>query len=566
MGVKYVDLGTKDAQGNPEVAEFPDTMTDAEIELVLGAQSAALSEPMANAPTSGFMMGLKDPISGGAQLLPRALAYATSLGGNVENPVSRFLDEEARRVDEMVRQEQAAYMQNRAAAGETGFDWARLSGNILNPANIAPAARAAGMFTKAAPMTRAAIGGAVSGAMQPVTGEEDFAGQKTEQVGLGAAFGAGGQAAFSAAGRVLNPLVSKAEQTMRDLGVTPTTGQTLGKGIKSLEEFAQYMPLIGPAIRDARQRTLFDFNKGVINKALERVNDKLPGDVIGRDAIEYATSRISDAYDDVLSKMTFELDFGTSSNILSALNKAKLLSPEQRQTAIDYVNEIALTKFSGRKLTGPEYKAIESDLRKKASNLMSSQTAAEREVGDALFGVLSEFKKSLYNQNNKLTPQLRRIDSAYADMAAIKLAAANSGALNGVFTPKQFATAVRQNDKTLNKSAYAKGTARSQRISDAAMQVLGEEAGETLAGRYTAGGAGLFGLATKPYLAIPAGFATRALYTESGQRAMDMLLRSRPEAMRRAGGLFQSTSPYTGAVAGPQPVFQYNIQERQPPQ
>lgn len=566
MGVKYVDLGTKDAQGNPEVAEFPDTMTDAEIELVLGAQSAALSEPMANAPTSGFMMGLKDPISGGAQLLPRALAYATSLGGNVENPVSRFLDEEARRVDEMVRQEQAAYMQNRAAAGETGFDWARLSGNILNPANIAPAARAAGMFTKAAPMTRAAIGGAVSGAMQPVTGEEDFAGQKTEQVGLGAAFGAGGQAAFSAAGRVLNPLVSKAEQTMRDLGITPTTGQTLGKGIKSLEEFAQYMPLIGPAIRDARQRTLFDFNKGVINKALERVNDKLPGDVIGRDAIEYATSRISDAYDDVLSKMTFELDFGTSSNILSALNKAKLLSPEQRQTAIDYVNEIALTKFSGRKLTGSEYKAIESDLRKKASNLMSSQTAAEREVGDALFGVLSEFKKSLYNQNNKLTPQLRRIDSAYADMAAIKLAAANSGALNGVFTPKQFATAVRQNDKTLNKSAYAKGTARSQRISDAAMQVLGEEAGETLAGRYTAGGAGLFGLATKPYLAIPAGFATRALYTEPGQRAMDMLLRSRPEAMRRAGGLFQSTSPYTGAVAGPQPVFQYNIQERQPPQ
>ena len=558
MEPKYVEV-------DGEVIEFPGDMSDAQIEMILGAQSAALSESMANAPTSGFMMGLKDPISGAAQLAPRGLAYVTSLGGNVTNPVSRFFDKEARRVDEMVRQEQAAYLQNRAAAGESGFDFGRLAGNVINPANVIPAARAAGVFTRAAPITRASIGGAVSGAMQPVTGE-DFAEEKIKQVGLGGAFGAGGQMAFSALGRAANPLVSKAEQTMRDLGVVPTTGQTLGRGAKSLEEFAQYMPLIGPAIRDARQRTLFDFNKGVINNALERVKDKLPADVIGRDAIEYATGQISKAYDDVLSKMKFELDFNTSSNILSALNKAKLLSPEQRQSAIDYVNDIALTKFSGRQLTGAEYKAIESDLRKKAGNLMASQTASEREVGDALFGVLSEFKKSLYNQNPKLTPRLRRVDAAYADMAAIKIAAANSGAANGVFTAKQFATAVRQNDKTLNKSAYAKGTARSQRISDSAMQVLGEEAGETLAGRYTAGSVGLFGAATNPSIAIPAAFATRGLYTEPGQRAMDVLLRSRPEAMRQMGGLFQRTSPYTGAVAGPQPVFQYNISERQPPQ
>jgi hypothetical protein len=558
MPPKYIEV-------NGEVIEFPGDMTDEQIEMALGAQSVALSESMANAPTSGFMMGLKDPISGAAQLVPRGLAYATSLGGNVENPVSRFLSEEARRVDEMVRQEQAAYMQNRAAAGESGFDLGRLAGNVFNPASIIPATRAAGLFTRAAPATRAVIGGAVSGSMQPVTGE-DFAEEKAKQIALGGALGAGGQVVFSALGRAANPLISKAEQTMRDLGVVPTTGQTLGKGAKSLEEFAQYMPLIGPAIRDARQRTLFDFNKGVINSALGRVKDKLPEDVIGRDAIEYATGQISNAYDDVLSKMKFELDFNTSSNILSALNKAKLLSAEQRQSAIDYVNEIALTKFSGRQLTGAEYKAIESDLRKKAANLMASQTASEREVGDALFGVLSEFKKSLYNQNPKLTPSLRRVDAAYADMAAIKLAAANSGAVNGVFTPKQFATAVRQNDKTLNKSAYARGTARSQQISDSAMQVLGEEAGETLAGRYTAGTAGLFGVATNPSIAIPAGFATRALYTEPGQRAMDVLLRSRPELMRRAGGLFQSTSPYTGAVAGPQPVFQYNVQERQPQQ
>jgi hypothetical protein len=546
---KYIQVGN-------DVIEFPDNMSDADIE-------AALSGQTATAPSSGFLMGIKDPISGGAQLLPRGLSYATSLGGARPNPVSRFFEEEARRVDEMVRAEEAAYQQQRAARGETGFDFPRLGGNIVSPANLVPAASAAATFTRASPVVKAAIGGAVGGAMQPVTGE-DFAGAKTEQITLGGAFGAGGEKVVGAGGRILNPLVSKAEQTMRDLGITPTTGQTLGKGAKSLEEFAQYMPLVGTAVQDARQRTLFQFNKGVINNALKPIKGKLPEDVIGRDAIEYATQQVSNAYDDVLGKIKFTLDFNTSSNILGALNKSKLLSPDQRQAAVDYLNDVALSKFSGKPLTGQEYKTIESDLRKQASRLMSSTDGASREIGDALFGVLSEFKKSLYSQNPRLTPQLRRVDSAYADLSAVKVAAANSGAVNGVFTPKQFATAVRQGDKTLNKSAYAKGSARSQRLSDSALQVLGDEAGETLAGRYAFGGAGLFGIATNPQVAIPAVVAARGLYSEPGQRAADVLLRSRTPTMQAGGRLFGAAAPYAGAVGGAQPVFQYNVQERLP--
>jgi hypothetical protein len=560
---------TQYIQFGEDIVEFPDGMSEADIESALSVASGVSSQEAApvTAPTNGFLMGLKDPISGGAQLAPRGLAYATSLGGATPNPVSRFFDEEARKVDAMVRAEQQAYMAQRAAQGETGFDVARMAGNVLSPANLAPgvfATRLAAARGIMNPAAQAAIGGAVSGLMQPAT-EEDFAAQKLEQATLGGAFGAGGQKVVAGAGRMLNPLVSKAEQTMIDLGITPTMGQVLGKGAKSLETFAQYMPIIGTAIQDARQRTIFDFNKGVINKALGRIKTKLPADVIGRDAIKFASDTVSDAYDNVLKKMDFELDFNTSSNILGALNKANLLSPQQRQAAIDYVNDIALSKFSGRKLTGEEYKAIESDLRKKASGLMSSTTEAEREVGDALFGVLGEFKKSLYNQNPKLTPQLRRVDSAYADMSVIKLAAANSGAESGVFTPKQFSTAVRQGDRTLRKSAFAKGTARSQQISDAAMQMLEEEAGATLAGRYAAGGAGLFGLAARPEIAIPAVIGGRMVYSEPGQQLMNMMLRSRPEAVKQAGGMLTRGAPYVGGVVGPQPVYQYNTQERSLP-
>jgi len=528
---------TQYIQVGEDVVEFPDDMSDADIEAAIASSGRSVplmpEKRAATAPSSGFLMGLKDPISGGAQLLPRALSQATSLFGVAPNPLSQYFASEAQRVDEMVRAEQAAYAAQRQAQGGTGFDWARLAGNVVNPANVVPSTFAASLVSPTSPITRALVGGAVGGAMQPVT-EGDFTTGKTEQVGIGAVAGPVGERVFAGAGRMLNPLVTKAEQTMRDLGVTPTTG--------------------------------------VINKALDNINTKLPADVIGRDAIEFATQQISDEYTKVLNKMSFNLDFKTSSDILSALNKANLLSAEQRQQAINLVNDVALSKFSGQKLTGEQYKAIESDLRKKAASYINSQSAAEREIGDALQGVLSVFKRSLYDQNPKFTPQLRKVDNAYSDMAVIKIAAANSGAENGVFTPKQFSTAVRQSDKSINKSAFAKGAAKQQNISDAAMQILGDEAGDRLAGRYTAGafgGAGLFGLAKDPFTTLPLAAGTtaaiRAAYSEPGQRALDVLLRSRPESMRAAGRLFGAAAPYGGAVIGPQPVYQYNIQERMLP-
>ena len=116
---------------------------------------------------------------------------------------------------------------------------------------------------------------------------------------------------------------------MRDLGITPTPGQTLGGIYKKAEDFAQNLPLVGEQIRSAREKVLFDFNKGVINKTLEKVNDKLPENVIGRDAVAYAADQISSKYDEVLAKMKFDLDFKTTSGILNALNKANLPSTAQ---------------------------------------------------------------------------------------------------------------------------------------------------------------------------------------------------------------------------------------------
>jgi len=545
--------------------ELPDGLSeDAALARIKSSLQPQTAQPQVTPPSSGFMMGLKDPITGAAQLLPRALAGITSLGGTTPNTVSQFFSEEAKRVDEMARAEEQAYQAQREAQGGTGFDVARLGGNILNPASLVPAARVA-QLAKARGLStvgQAAAGGAVGGAMQPAVGEGTFGEQKAEQVAVGAVTGPIGEKVVAGAGRVLNPLVSKAEKTMRDLGITPTTGQTLGGQFKTIEEFAQNLPLIGSSIENARQRVLFDFNKGVINKALQKVDDKLPADVIGRDAIAYASDEVSKKYDDVLSKMSFDLDFATTSNILGALSKAKSLDSNQRTQITETLNDIVFGKFAGQKIDGQTYKGIESDLRKKASNYANSSTASEREVGEALTDVLGAIKKELYFQNPKQTSKLRRIDSAYGDLSVINVAAANSGAENGVFTPKQFNTAVRQQDQTRRKTSFAKGRAKGQEVSDAAVQVLGDTARSTLEGRIAASTVGGLGLLSQPQVAIPAVGLIPPAYSPTGQAAIDMLLRQRPELFRQMGGMLSQQSAPLGGVAVPSAVNQYNISER----
>jgi len=556
----YVQVGK-------DVIEFPDGMSDEQI-----AQAISGSTPQVTPPSSGFMMGLKDPITGGAQLIPRALAGITSLGGTTPNPVSQYFSEEAKRVDEMARAEEQAYQAQREAQGGSGFDVARLGGNILNPASFVPAARVAQLARARGLSTvgQAAAAGAVGGAMQPAVGEGTFGEQKTEQVALGAVTGPIGEKLVAGTGRVLNPLVSKAEQTMRELGITPTTGQTLGGQFKTLEEFAQNMPLIGQSIQNAKQRVLFDFNKSVINKALAKASDptkkdklSLPADVIGRDAIEYASKEVSNKYDDVLSKMSFDLDFATTSNILGSLSKAKGLDSSQRQTVSETLNDIVFGKFSGQKLDGQTYKGIESDLRNSASNYLNSGSASERNIGKALSDVLDVIKKELYFQNPKQTPTLRRVDAAFSDLSVINVAAANSGAKNGVFTPQQFSTAVRQQDPTRRKSSFAKGKAKGQEISDAALEVIGDTTGASQTGRLALGIGGGYGLLSQPQIGIPTALGVPVAYSPSGQAAIDMLLRQRPELLQRLGGMLSQQSAPIGSVIAPSAVGQYNRSERQ---
>jgi len=538
---QYIQVGN-------DVIEFPDGMSESQITSALSGTNNPVA-PTVTPPSSGLLMGIKDPISGAAQLLPKGLEFLTSAGGYAPNPVSQFFGSEAERVRQMNAAEEQAYLKQREAQGGTGIDVGRIVGNIASPANLVGGIRAAqgARALGAGAGMQAAAAGAVQGAMQPVNEATGFGEEKATQIGLGAVGGKVGEAVSGVLGKVMNPLASKAEQTMRELGITPTPGQTLGGAFKKAEDFAQNLPLVGEQIRSAREKVLFDFNKGVINKALDKVNDKLPENVIGRDAVRYAADQVSNKYDEVLGKMKFDLDFKTTSGILGALNKANLPSAVQREEATNIINSIALDKFGGKTLTGAEYKSIESDLAKEVAKYKNSQSAADRNVGEALQGVLDTFKTELYHQNQRYTPQLRRIDSAYGDLKLMERAAANTGAENGVFTPKQYSLAVKQADLTRQKSAFAKGTARGQELSEAALKTIGEDAKTTLEGRLAIGTIGGMATLSNPYVGVPLAVGATGLYSPMGIKAADMLLRQRPDLIRKLG---QPLDQYSGLLGG----------------
>jgi hypothetical protein len=549
---QYIEVGK-------DIIEFPDNMSDEQIATVLKGQTA--TPETGKQKYSGFLMGLKDPLSGGAQMLEQALPKAlVDKINTLNNELAKYgvvSPVGAGGVTEQVAQEQKAYQAQRQAEGEgENIDWSRVAGNVLSPANLAVGGVAGGLAT--APLRQAAVVGAAQGAMMPTDTSQDFAEEKARQTALGAVGGVVGGAAVKGAGKVLNPVVSAAEQKLTDLGVKLTPGQLIGTPARDLESFASNVPYVGPSISAAKERAIASFNKGVLNKTLAKIDDKLPENVAGRDAVLYAADQVSNAYDDVLSKMNFDLNFKVSSDMLGALNKSSLPSEAQKMAAMDILNKTALSRFDKQTLTGAEYKAIESDLRKEASGYLTSSLQSEKQIGQALKNVLDVFKKELAVQNPKQTSKLRRIDAAYGDLEVIQTAAANSGATGGIFTPKQYQTAVRQRDITRNKKSFAKGTARGQDVSDAAMDIMGESPNATLEGRLAASATGLYGVLQNP--AIAAGLAVSApvMYSESGINAMNALMRNRPEVAKKIGKTLTDRATKEGSITGAQVLEEYN--------
>ncbi|MCY1517246.1 hypothetical protein D9M68_519160 [compost metagenome] len=457
----------------------------------------------------------------------------------------------AQEVNQGVQQQEQQYQAARQATGNDGFDWARLSGNVVATAPLAAAmAPAAGLSVPAA-MGAAAGSGAVFGGLQPVTEQGDYAENKLRQMALGGA--AGG--ILSGAGNVLARFISPRAsvnpnvQTLLDEGVTPTPGQLLGGTAQRVEDKAVSIPIVGDAIRGARERGMQEFNEAALNRAVAPLGQRVTA--TGRDGMQQVQRIIGDAYDDIVPRLNFRADNQFAQEIGTLQQMAQTLPPAQARHFETILRDQVigrLTRQGGA--TGQNYRAIESELGRLGENYRSSAIAGERELGMAITELQSSLRDALTRSNPQVAQELASINQAYSMLTRLQRAAGATGANEGVFTPAQFAAAVRAADGTVRKNAYARGDALMQDLSDAGRSVMNT----TVPNSGTFDRAALVGVATvSPSTPlIPVGLAAGALpYLSGPNRLAAALIARRPEIAPQLAQRISGVLPAAGVVAAP---------------
>lgn len=528
-----------------EVVEFPDDMSEQEIASVLSKQSP--TQPT-KAP-SGIVKGITDPFIGAAQLIGKGLSYAGISYGDTLADYYTNLEKE--------------YTKQRQEAGATGIDWGRIVGNVLSPANIAVGSL--GAATRLSKPMQAMVAGAGAGAITP-TESEDFTKQKTEQIVLGAALGPVGEMATRGIGRVLSPNITPAEKTVRSLGVTPTPGQALGGQPKAFERFAENLPLVGGEISEAKTRNIIKFNQGVINNSLKKVGETLPDDLVGNDAIVYAAKVKDNVYNNALENVSINIGLKDKAKMKSAVLNSKLFDESELKKANKILDVVAFSKLpqgqgTSVKIGGDVYKSIDSELKSEIFSLKNSGDLSDRRVGLALENAQKYFREMFGKQNPEKSSILRRADALDRDLRVLQTAAASSGAEKGIFTPKQYQTAVRQTDKTRGKTSYARGKANGQEVAQAGLEILGEEADAILQGRIGAQVAGGLTISTNPLVGAAIGSAIKAGYSPAGLRVIDALVAKRPQFAFKLGELIKRNSAGLGGISAQEIIDAYNKSE-----
>lgn len=518
--------------------------SDAEIEAMSGGVQPT------QAP-SGFQRGLKDFVSGAGQLVARG---AENLAGAIGyDPATEFIKRERQKFEGIVNKEETQYQEQRKAAGEKGMDWGRVGGNLANPFNWV----GGGVGSATA---RLATTAAVGAAGQPVFGElssPEYWTEKAKQLGWSAAGAKAGQIVGKALGRALSPEVTESEKVLRELGVTPTTGEALGGAYASVEKTLGKTPFIRGLVNPRQQQSIEQFNRGIFNKPLKDIGvDTLPDNLYGSKAMQFADDQLAKRYDEVLSgfNLTYDKNIGTS--MLDAIKQAGL-SAKQQNAATNFLSQRMLRKLEdGKVADGDMLKTIDREIRNKANKYVNSKSVEEQEIGDALLDSYSIFKNALYQANPKASEALKKTDKAFAELETVRKAVlkADIDTKNGrIFTPDQLVSSVEQMGNTrFGKKMVSEGRGLLQKEAEAGKAILQPIGGSTS----EVGSVGILGLIyaaqSNPATAATLATTTGLLYTKMGQKAADALIRKRPEVVQQIGDIINDLRGPITPVVGAQ--------------
>lgn len=551
-----------DGASEPQAPRFTELPADAQLDQPQGQQTGA----------DRFGQGLRDPVDAGAQLavhsLPSGAVNAVNSATKYVNdlpvvgPVTKALGmvpATQEQLDTGIADREKKYQADRAAAGGSGIDWARMGGNLVSTLPIAAAGGVPGTIGQAARI--GATTGAAFGALTPVTNQEDpFWSQKATQTAVGAGTGLLAAPVTYGASRLLQPEVSSQVRTLMDRGVTPTPGQIMGGAAQRTEEKLTSVPILGDMIKGAQRRGVEQLNRAAYNETLAPIGGKSMAE-LGREGVGDVQQQLKTAYNDLLPRLTFQADQQFGSEIGNLTQMASNLPPQQASRFGKIIQEQVVSKLGPNgTMDGQTFKGVESEIGNLVKGYRSDGSFENRQLGNALGEVLTSMRGALTRANPNDAPQLQAINRAYSMFAKVRDASSRVGTDEGVFSPAQLLSAVRSGDRSAGKGAFATGNAQMQELADAGRTVLGSKYPDSgTAGRQilAAGGGLLAGggaAAINPVAGLAVG-ASLLPYTALGQHAAAHLLAGDRGAARvltgpLADAIRAATVPSVGVARG----------------
>lgn len=430
---------------------------------------------------------------------------------------------------DILRKREADITSSRGA--DAGIDWARTAGNVVAGLPL--------MAIPGGPVAGGIAAGAASGALQPAMGEGNLAVEKLKQAGLGAAAGgAGGAVAGGLAGLIggARGAIPGAVQALRKEGVTPTIGTAAGGIAKNAEEAFASLPFAGTPIREAQQRATESLNVAAYNRALAPIGEKITKGKLGGDAVAEVSSKLSDAYEAVKSRLNFQ----PTSEFLSDLATVVKAGDELPEAQAKQLERL-VKSFSKAK----DFKEAETKLSGWVSRYIGAADPDQRALGQVIKGMRATLRSHLEQQNPAEAANLQAINRGWANFARVRDAASRLGAEDNVFTAAQLQNAVRAADKSRGRGDFAKGQAMMQDLSQPAKRVMSRPFGSSGTPERTS--------YTNP-IALALGalgyLPAKALYSNPGQIMATALLTARPQQARAIAELLRRTGPSSGLLGG----------------
>ena len=498
----------------------------------LNALAKSTNGNMRGSAVGRVMQGMADPGVAIAQLGANAIGQGRDVNQGIANT-------------------EAQYQAARGQAGSSGFDPARLLGNV---AITAPVGGLGGAAESAAGLIgKSALTGGAFGAAEPITnGGDSFWADKAKQAAMGAAVGGVSAPLLSGLGRLISPNASVNPQLklLQDAGVQPTIGQAAGGFLNTVEEKLQSSPILGDAINYMKNRAKSQYNQGGINRTVSPIGEAVEGS--GFPAIARAGDLLSNEYGSALSSIK-GVNFDTP-QFNTALDQLRSMStnlvPDMEKKFNSTLDDIVLGRMSPNGSMLPEvYKKVDSELGNIERNYSGSSSASEKEYGAAIKQLQANLLNEVKASNPQVADRLNAADEGWANLVRVERAAKSAKNTSGEFSPAQLNQAVAGSDMSTRGRAVSRGEALMQDYANAGQQVLGNKYPDSgTPGRLLLNAGALATYALHP--GIPAALLGAAsVYAPPVQNALVALMTKRPDLAPRIKNYLRQMTPALAAPA-----------------